>query len=47
LAFIVPTTGSLTLFFAPYRYSDATAGTAGGISSGVHQATLAEVSISI
>lgn len=47
LAFIVPTTGSLTLFFAPYRYSDATAGTAGGVSSGLHQATLVEVPISL
>jgi hypothetical protein len=47
LAFIVPTTGTLTLFFAPYRFSDASAGTAGGVSSGLHQATLVEVPISL
>jgi len=47
LAFIVPSPSTpLTLYFAPYRYSDASPGMAGGTSSGLHQTTAAAIAIS-
>lgn len=47
LAFLVPVQSMpLTLYFAPYRFSDANPGLAGGTSSGVHQTTAAAIAIS-
>ncbi len=47
LAFIVPTQGNLALYFAPYRFTDASPALAGGTYSGEHQATVAVISINV
>jgi hypothetical protein len=47
LAFIVPSQSTpLTLYFAPYRFSDANPGVAGGTASSLHQTTVAAIAIS-
>lgn len=47
LAFLVPLQSTpLTLYFAPYRFSDTNPGLAGGTASGVHQTTAAAIAIS-
>jgi hypothetical protein len=47
LAFVVPVQSDFTLYFAPYRYSDASSVTAGGTSSGQGYPTVAAVTINI
>ncbi len=47
LAFVVPVQGNFTLYFAPYRYSDASSATAGGTSSGQAYPTVGAITINI
>ncbi|MBA3824078.1 MAG: hypothetical protein H0X24_09290 [Ktedonobacterales bacterium] len=47
LAFVVPVQGNFTLYFAPYRYSDASSASAGGTSSGQDYPTVAAVNLNI
>jgi hypothetical protein len=47
LAFIVPMTGTVTLYFAPYRFVDTSAALAGGNSSGKDLPTVAEININL
>ena len=47
LAFIAPMSGSITLYFAPYRFTDASDAVAGGSSSGKNQPTVAAITINL
>ncbi len=47
IAFIIPMSGTFTLYFAPYRFSDATAGVAGGTVSSKSIPTAAAITITI
>lgn len=47
LAFIVPRTGTVTLYFAPYRFTDVSANVAGGNASGKKLPTVAAITITL